>query len=399
MPTSLPPFVLLSSARDELERQICSLRLLVQARYPFVARMAIAAIDPGSGLVSGFVASDDTGGADGPATAAVLLSQVPSLWQVADTGTPRVLNDLATAIGAPPSRRAQWLLRHRFRSSYTVPIALDGTVMAFLFFDASDASVFTDEVTRFLDSLAEVVAELFLVRVREVRGLMGAVRLATRLAQARDIETGNHLRRMAAYASLIADGLASRWGLDSEFTGLVKLFAPLHDIGKVGIPDRILRKPGALDPQERAQMQMHVEIGGCLVDCMVADLHMAGSRAAEVLRNVVVSHHERGDGSGYPTGSLLRDIALESRIVAVADVYDAISSARPYKGAWTESKCSATLLKEAQSGRLDPDCVEVLIREEASRVAIRRGMADADAGQSLPCTATACDGRAAQVAQ
>jgi HD-GYP domain-containing protein (c-di-GMP phosphodiesterase class II) len=147
----------------------------------------------------------------------------------------------------------------------------------------------------------------------------------------------------------------------------VHLFAPLHDVGKIGIPDRVLLKPGALTDEEWVIMRSHVAIGETLVTDMGADLSLGDSLAYTVMHNVVSCHHERGDGSGYPRGLTAGQIPMEARLVAVADVYDALSTCRPYKVAWSEEACVAELRSQALLGRLDTLCVEALIAAKVQR--------------------------------
>jgi HD-GYP domain-containing protein (c-di-GMP phosphodiesterase class II) len=156
----------------------------------------------------------------------------------------------------------------------------------------------------------------------------------------------------------------------------VHLFAPLHDIGKVGIPDRILLKPGPLTPEELAEMRGHVALGEQMVDRMIDDLGLGQDQAAQIMRNIVAGHHERCDGSGYPRGLQGAQITLEARIVAVADVYDALSVPRSYKPAWLPHDYAAELRRQASVGMLDGDCVEALLGAPAACAEIHARFAD-----------------------
>ena len=174
----------------------------------------------------------------------------------------------------------------------------------------------------------------------------------SRLARAieyRDSGTSAYLERMAHVAGLIAEGL----GMPEDEVRLIELAAPLHDIGKIAIPDEVLLKPGPLDAQQVSVMRRHPRIGHEL-------LGGSQNRFIQVGALIALRHHERFDGSGYPDGLVGDEIPIEARIVAVADVFDALISPRPYKGPWTIDDALA-YLKE-QSGRLfDPQCVQALV--------------------------------------
>ncbi|MBY0454392.1 MAG: HD domain-containing protein [Burkholderiaceae bacterium] len=176
------------------------------------------------------------------------------------------------------------------------------------------------------------------------------VRRLGRAAEYRDNETGLHIIRMSKYAALMARSLG--WS-DTECELLLHA-SPMHDIGKIGIPDAILLKPGKLDPTEWEIMQRHPLIGAEILEDGDSDLlHMA--------RLIALSHHEKWDGSGYPYGLAGPQIPQASRIVAVADVFDALTSTRPYKKAWPIEDAVA-LLQDQSGSHFDPEVVEHFMR-------------------------------------
>lgn len=171
-----------------------------------------------------------------------------------------------------------------------------------------------------------------------------------RAMEYRDWETGGHIERMATYSRLIAERLDLGPDLDAD-----RIFkaAPLHDVGKIGVPDHILLKPSSLTESEFHEMQRHAEIGyEILKDCKGEILRLGSV--------IALTHHERLDGSGYPRGLKGEEIPLAGRIVAVADVFDALTTSRPYKKAWGFDAGFANLKEEA--GRLyDADCVAAFL--------------------------------------
>ncbi len=184
-------------------------------------------------------------------------------------------------------------------------------------------------------------------------------------AEFKDNETGMHVIRMSYYAQLLAQAL----GRDAEWTELLFNAAPMHDVGKIGVPDRILCKPGRLDAEEWLVMRTHTTIGARIIGD--AD----GSNLLAMAVTVALTHHERWDGGGYPQGLAGEAIPLEGRIAAVADVFDALTSVRPYKQAWPVSD-ALEFLRQAAGQHFDPVIVARFLEIVPEVLAIRARYAD-----------------------
>ena len=187
-----------------------------------------------------------------------------------------------------------------------------------------------------------------------------------KLADSRDSDTGDHLDRISAYSTLLA--ITARQhsrlsgAIDSGFVRLIGISSALHDIGKVGIEDDILLKPGPLTPAERGRMQEHSVIGG---ECLRSiEQRLGSSNFLQMAREIAFAHHERWDGGGYPSGLSGEAIPLAARIVAIADVYDALASKRVYKQAFEHQRC-VEIIREAAGTQFDPELVEIWLTVES----------------------------------
>jgi response regulator RpfG family c-di-GMP phosphodiesterase len=197
----------------------------------------------------------------------------------------------------------------------------------------------------------------------ERRELDGMLRLA-RAGELRENFKGRHVKRIGEYAALVAREL----GQDDDFCRLITYAAPLHDIGKVGIPDAILLKQGRLTDQEKDIMKCHPRFGhDLLVDSPSPAMRLAAS--------IALHHHENFDGTGYPDGLRGHDIPLEARIVAVVDVFDALMSPRPYKTGWPLAKV-LDHLKTISGSKLDPDCLDAFLSVLDSALVIHERLRD-----------------------
>ncbi|MFQ5600802.1 MAG: HD-GYP domain-containing protein [Candidatus Krumholzibacteriia bacterium] len=207
----------------------------------------------------------------------------------------------------------------------------------------------------------------------ELRGAHEVAALAlAKLVELHDPVTGSHLERLRAYTSLLSGELARlpryRASLHPELVAVLPHASALHDVGKVGIPDRILQKAGRLTAQEFAVMKRHTTTGGHTLQELLR--RAPGNRFLALGREIALYHHERWDGSGYPFGLRADQIPLSARIVALADVYDALTSERPYKAAYTHEATRAHII--SQSGtHFDPDVVEAFLCCEGEFVRTR----------------------------
>ncbi|MBB5021858.1 HD-GYP domain-containing protein [Desulfurispira natronophila] len=211
-------------------------------------------------------------------------------------------------------------------------------------------------------------------RLLRIQGQERLILLMAKLTDYRSPETGFHIERVQHYTRLLAQDL-SQHGHKELNPGIISLLyslSSLHDIGKVAVPDHILNKPGKLTPEEFETMKQHVDIGGTILDDAYKEL---GSQLLRIARDIVLYHHERYDGSGYPYGLAGDEIPLAARIVALADVYDALSSERCYKPEFPRDQCKQIILDET-GAHFDPMIVESFLRNEEAFWTIKMQFSD-----------------------
>ena len=205
----------------------------------------------------------------------------------------------------------------------------------------------------------ETMVEMQTQEVRQTRDI--ALLTLAKLAESRDSDTGMHLDRIAEYSLILAEGLSDGpYGdrVDDEFIEWVHKSSPLHDIGKVGIPDAILRKPGPLTDEELTIMRTHTTIGGDTLRSVLEQYR--GQTFLTMAMEIAYSHHERWDGKGYPLGLSATDIPLAARIVTLGDAYDAITSRRPYKEPYSHEEAVRRIVVD-RALHFDPVLVDIFV--------------------------------------
>ena len=252
--------------------------------------------------------------------------------------------------------------RQGYAASYTLPMFNNGVFFGFIFYNSDKVDVFNEKTLRELDLFGHLLSLMVVNEIKHIQTINAAIKTTSRITHVRDEETGSHLDRMSRYSRLIAMELAESYELDDDYIEHIFMFSPLHDIGKIGIPDKVLLKPGKLDKDERDVMNTHTLIGRDMVDELIKNFYLQGMHHMDILRNIALYHHEAINGKGYPHGLKGTDIPLEARIVAVADVFDALTSKRPYKDAWSNEK-AIDVLREMAGEQLDEECVSALLKK------------------------------------
>ena len=227
-----------------------------------------------------------------------------------------------------------------------------------------------------------------LQRERELLRTRNAVVFGlAKLAEYRDPDTGQHLERIALYSNRLAAALRRdsryRTVVTTSFVKTIGISSALHDIGKVAIEDSILCKPGSLDRNERDRMQEHTALAG---ECIrQIERHLGNSNFLQMAREIALCHHEHWDGNGYPQGLAGEEIPLAARIVAIADVYDALSSKRVYKEAYAHDRC-VRMIRDQAGKQLDPQLVEVFLAVQSDFNDISQRFRDCQSDASPPGT-------------
>ncbi len=345
------------SRSGSLKDKLVAAHDVVKNSLPFIARIALTLYDPETKVLKTYLHSS---GEDNPLEHyQALLDNAPSLKEILKRGEPRVINNMVTFEDGTHEHTTR-LGRQGYEASYTLPVFNNGDFVGFLFFNSYEKDVFTEAVLQQLDIYGHLISLMVINELSSVHTLGAAVKTTGHITHLRDPETGSHLDRMSRYSRLIARALAAKYELDDDYIEHVFMFSPLHDIGKIAIPDDILLKPDALSDEEMEVMRTHALKGKEMIDDMVTNFGLENFGHVDILRNIAVYHHETMDGTGYPDGKAGDSIPLEARIVAVADIFDALTSRRPYKEAWSNDEALAWL-QDMAGEKLDRDCVQALL--------------------------------------
>ena len=348
---------------DDLNKHIPLKEKLVRAHreikknLPFIARIAVTIFDSESRVLKTFIHSSEN---ENPLeNYQILIDDAPSLKKILDKGLPRVINKLLT-FGEGTKEHTKRISRAGYAASYTMPMFNDSDFLGFIFFNSFETDVFNEQTLSQVDIFGHMISLMIIKELSTIKTLGAALKTTGKITHLRDPETGSHLDRMSHYSRLIARTIADKYDLKDDYIEYIFMFSPLHDIGKIGIPDDILMKPDKLNQDEIEVMKSHSIKGREIIDEILNNFGLNGIDYVNILRNIAEFHHESVNGTGYPSGKIGEEIPLEARIVAVADVFDAFTSKRPYKDAWTNEAAFKTL-KQLAGEKLDQDCVNALL--------------------------------------
>ncbi len=334
------------------------LHAFLNDQHNCIDRIAVALYDEPSDFLKTFVWSSEE---QSPLTHyQSKLRNSPSLIEISNSGQPRVVNNM-DIFQEGQNKHTRLLSKSHFGSSYTFPMYKEGVFIGFIFFNSFLKDAFQENILNQLDMAAHILTLIVAHEQDVVHTLQASIKSAMHFTHHRDPETASHIDRMSRFSRLIAEELAEKHRFDDDFIEHIFLFSPLHDIGKITIPDSVLLKPGKLNKEEFELMKEHAQRGREIIEAMLEDFNLDGLKHIDILKNIAQCHHEACDGSGYPNGLTKEQIPIEARIVAVADIFDALTSTRPYKQAWTNDKAFEALRAMAGT-KLDAECVDALIK-------------------------------------
>lgn len=320
-------------------------------------RFASAVYDPSSDMLHTF--ADNSRGTSTLTHYAAKLGDIPSLAFAREPGAERIVGDLQQFAGAGHVHTER-LIEMGFRSSFARAVHYGARLVGIVFVNSAVPDYFVPQRRDAIDPYVRIAGLHLALELSYYQTFSAAITSAQAISAYRDTDTAEHLTRMSHYCAIIADGVAVKYGLDDDFVAKLFQFAPMHDIGKVGVSDAILLKPGKLTAAEFDAMKEHVSIGLSMIDKIIDGLDLAGVPGIGILRNTVRYHHEKLDGSGYPYGLKGAEIPIEAQILAVADIFDALTSHRPYKEAWPVERAFEEMSRMVPA-KLNADCVAALI--------------------------------------
>lgn len=287
-----------------------------------------------------------------------------SLRKVMEHGSERIINDLESYVRKRPSKKYnEILLEEGVRSSITFPLKNNnGIVVGIIFFSSNIKHAYNKEHIKFLKTLANSIMFSLEKDILNQDMIISSTLALASLTDERDPETGEHLQRMSTYSRIIAELLSEeekyKRVIDVNYINDIERFSPLHDIGKVAIRDDILLKPGRLTSEEFEIMKKHALYGAKVMRMADENIKKRGRSIFSMAIEIAEGHHEKWDGSGYPYGKSGEDIPLSARIVAMADVLDALTSRRPYKEPFS-FEASVKMIEEGSGKHFDPYIVRL----------------------------------------
>ena len=295
------------------------------------------------------------------------FSSFPDLQKITKTKTPSIID-----VSSLFTNSDHKLFTNNFDSCFTIPLFLqNGNLLGFIFFSADQDNFFTKTIKDYLIVYTRLIRSMILSDILPLKMLLAAVAMTQNMTRYKDEETAEHIARVAYYSRMIAESLADKYKLSDEFINYILLYAPLHDIGKIAIPDSILLKPGRLDSDEYEIMKTHVIKGEEIVNMLISSFDLADYDHTTMLKNIISYHHERVNGEGYPYKLKGSETPIESKIVAVADVFDAMSNPRPYH----KGKSIEETFEHLQSNigiLFDSDCVNALVEHKEEVFEIKK---------------------------
>lgn len=286
----------------------------------------------------------------------IKLSSSLSLSQLVKHRKTRIVDDYSCYLTNSNDGANTWLRENKLFSSYTIPVFFRSDFLGFIFFNSHKKSYFDDLTLDLLSDVIKEIQEEILYERIIFDKIASLSRFAEKTSEIRDKDTARHCTRLVELTRIISSHVTKYVQIKDRDIYYLTKFSPLYDIGKIGVPDKILLKRGPLTADEYAVMKLHVDHGLEMVNS-VCDDKIRQHDAYKMICNIIGAHHEMLDGTGYPHGLKADEITIFARIITVADIFDALTSERPYKRAWPIEQALCEIQKMVDENKLDHRCV------------------------------------------
>lgn len=351
-----------------IRMKLTEIREELSESFPCINRLAVALYIKERDILQTYVYSEDI--SSNMHNYEAIFPVCTSLVKLAKEGISRVVNDMSIFDNSV-HQHTRLIREAGYQASFSMPMIVDGQLLGFVFANSRTKNVLHGEVIHRLKLVSKLITAWVSQDIYHVSVLKSTVDSMKIMSDKRDPETGEHLLRMANFSLIIAREIAHQHGLDDVKIAYIYLYAALHDIGKLSIADSILLKAGPLSNEEFKIMKKHATLGADLASQLIELYGLSDIPYISMLTSIIRSHHEKLDGSGYPDGLSGEEIPIEARIVAVADIFDALTSIRPYKKAWTNEQAFLEL-RRLSVEKLDKDCVQALCNQSEKVCSIQK---------------------------
>jgi len=342
---------------SSLHSQLAKLHERIHEKIPQIVRISFAIYDAATDHLKTY--ADSTPKGEILVHYEYPLSQITSLKECAENKVDRYINNLYDTLETD-HKHNDWLKSQDFYSSLASPTYYHGSFIGFVFINAAEGYVLDEQKSDILRPYLTLIKEVVIKEYQLIDVILKSTESILKKNPQYFKHAKDHQERMYYFSKVIAQGITDIYHLDDEQIGYITLFSRLHDIGKLSLPNDLLSKPGALATIERKQVMGHIEEGVAIIDQILSDTDSAHHACIATLKDMLAYHHEFLDGSGYPFGLKHHDIPVSARIITVANVFDALTSHRPYKQARSVPFALLEMEKMVAAGKLDPHCVNAL---------------------------------------
>jgi len=362
--------------KGTLNKQLVEVLKQVKSELPQIERLSFVLYDHDTSLLKTYADSSHSY-EDTFHRYECTLDKLPSLKECADNHCNRKISDFDHELEHPTTHN-QWLKKQGFKSSYASPTYLNNKLIGFIFINANRPDFFENDVCEYLFPYIHLVQQAATWEYEIINTIFHAANSIIGRQPRHVLQLKNHQKRMHYYSTVIANSVSSIYKLNDEDVENIILFSRFHDIGKLSLSSNLLQKNSELTHVEKEKIRQHIEKGITIIDDIISKNGCYYHASLNILKNIISFHQEKLNGTGYPYGLKENNVPISARIINVANIFDALTSHRPYKQACSVPFALLELEKMVSQGEIDKHCVNALRQNQVFLSKIIQRFPEAD---------------------